>query len=154
MEMDYNNLRYDTESAQIDVEVRKQLLKKQAFFAKLTDEELDILASLLTEVHAHPNETIVKHGDRVDSVYLIVKGSADVQQTLYKDQVPHTTSLATLHDGASIGLNETGFFSLSGKRTASVVALTEMTLLRLSVAAFHGFALSNPHVNEVLHGAK
>lgn len=152
--MDYNNLRQETESVQIDLETRKQLLKKQAFFAKLTDDELEILATLLVEVHAHPQEMIVKHGDRVDSVYIIVKGSADVQQTLYQDQVPHTVSLAKLQDGAAIGLNETGFFSLSGKRTASVVALTEMTLLRLSVAAFHGFALSNPHVHEVLHGGK
>lgn len=148
--MDYNNLRQETESADIDLEARKKLLKKQAFFAKLTEEELDVLATLLVEVEAQPQDVIVKHGDRVDSVYIIVKGSADVQQTFYKDQVPHTTSLATLHEGAAIGLNETGFFSLSGKRTASVVALTDMTLLRLSVAAFHGFALSYPHVNEVL----
>ena len=149
--MDYNNLHHERESASIDFEIRKDLIKKQACFAKLTNEELEVLASLLTEKHVHADEIIVTHGDPVDSVYLIVEGSADVQKTTYLDGVAQKKSLATLNAGAAIGLNETGFYSLSGKRTATVAALTDMTLLSLSVAAFHGFALSYPHVNEAMH---
>jgi len=48
-------------------------------------------------------------------------------------------------------LNETGFYSLTGKRTATVVALTDLETLYLSVAAFHGFALAHSHVNEIMH---
>jgi hypothetical protein len=62
----------------------------------------------------------------------------------------HIESITTLETGASIGLNETGFYSLSGVRTATVCAMTPMITLRLSVAAFHGFALSNSHVSAVM----
>jgi hypothetical protein len=60
------------------------------------------------------------------------------------------SSVAILSAGDAIGLNETGFYSISGKRTATVIALTEMNLYRLSVAAFHGFSLSHTHVSEVM----
>lgn len=134
-----------------DIELKRDYVSKQACFSQLTPEELDSLAHLLTVQYFTPDETIVTEGDPVDSVYLIVEGKADVRHVTIKDHVPHVQSLATLGEGAAIGLNETGFYSLSGLRTATVVAMTKMKTFRLSVAAFHGFALANHHVNEVMH---
>lgn len=134
----------------IDLATKKDYLKKQQAFSQLNSEETEVLATLLVEKHFQPNDTIVTEGDHVDSIYIIVSGTADVRHITIQDHVPQIKSVATLGPGTAIGLNEEGFYSLSGVRTATVVALTDMVTLRLSVAAFHGFALMNAHVNEVM----
>lgn len=137
----------------IDLEVKKEYIKKQPVFTGLTSQETEELASMLVEKHFAPGDTIVREGDLVDSVYLIVSGTADVQHIRIKDNKPDVQSIATLGPEAAIGLNETGFYSISGLRTATVVAKTDMVALYLSVAAFHGFSLSHSHVNEVMRKA-
>lgn len=133
-----------------ELELKKEYIKQQAVFAKLSEEESTELASLLHRKHFKTGETIVTEGDPVDSVYLIISGTADVRHVLIQDHQPVIESLATLNHGDAIGLNESGFYSVSGIRTATVVALTEMETFRLSVAAFHGFALSNHRVSEIM----
>ena len=129
---------------------KKNLVKKQVVFSRLTDDELEKLSQLFNEQTYTPGKIVVKEGDSVDSVYLIVAGQANVQHDFVKDNAIQTESLAVLKDGDAIGLNDTGFYSLSGKRTATVMALTELKVLRLSMAEFHGFSLAYPHVNEVM----
>lgn len=138
------------EDSKQTIALKRQFVRQQACFSKLTPDELDDLATLWTEKHFKAGETIVTEGEPVDSVYLIIRGKADVRHVSIKDHAPVITSLATLGEGEAIGLNETGFYSLSGIRTATVVALTDMDTFRLSVAAFHGFALANHHVVEVM----
>jgi CRP-like cAMP-binding protein len=130
--------------------MQMQLIKKQPIFSQLTDEETAELATLLVEVKTPPGEVIVKEGDAVDSIYLIANGTVDVRHVTFVNGAPVTSSVAILSFGDAIGLSETGFYSLSGKRTATVVALTDMVLYRLSVAAFHGFSLSHTHVSDVM----
>ncbi|HLB43522.1 MAG TPA: cyclic nucleotide-binding domain-containing protein [Gammaproteobacteria bacterium] len=134
----------------VDPKYKQAFIKKQACFSQLTDQEISELATLFVEKSIQPGETIVTQGDLVDSVFLIVDGTADVRYVSIKDNTIHTESVAQLGPEQAIGLSETGFYSLSGLRTATVVALTKMILLRLSVAAFHGFALSHSHVNAVM----
>jgi len=133
-----------------DISLRIMLVKKQPLFSQLTDVEAEELATLFTEVKVSIGEKIVKEGDSVDSFYLIADGKADVRVNLV-DNHRETKSVATLNAGEAIGLNETGFYSISGKRTATVIALTEMKLYRLGIAAFHGFALAHTHVSEIMH---
>ncbi|MBX3709403.1 MAG: cyclic nucleotide-binding domain-containing protein [Gammaproteobacteria bacterium] len=134
-----------------DISLLVQLVKKQPVFSQLTNKEIEELVSLFTEIKVAAEEKIVKEGDPVDSIYLIASGTADVRHVSIKDGNPEVSSIAILSAGDAIGLNETGFYSISGKRTATVVALTEMYLFRLSVAAFHGFSLAHSHVSEVMH---
>jgi CRP-like cAMP-binding protein len=134
----------------INEDVKKALIKKQAFFSQFTNEEIDMLASLFVEKRAAAGSIIVTEGDAVDSVYLIVKGQVDVQHITMKDRVKQIQSLAKLGEGTSIGLSDTGFYSLSGVRTATVAAVTEVILLRLSLAAFNGFKLAYPRINELM----
>lgn len=124
-----------------DLDFRKALIKRQVCFFELTSEEIEELAGLFAKVSVTTGETIVTKGDLVDSIYLIATGTANVK--LNKSRV-------TLGPGEAIGLNETGFYSLSGKRTATVVANEPMVLWRLDVAEFHGFSLSHPHVSSVM----
>jgi len=134
----------------VSLEQKKDFVKKQGCFSTLTAEENEELAKLFVEQHITTGTTIVTEGDPVDSIYLIVSGTADVRHVTVQDKQLHIDSLATLHPGQAIGLSETGFYSLSGIRTATVVANTNMVLLRLSIAAFHGFALAYSHVSEVM----
>lgn len=133
-----------------DLSMQMQLIRKQPVFSQLTDDEVAELASLLVEVNALPGEIIVNEGDPVDSIYLIANGTVDVRVVSLIQGVTQVSSVAILSFGDSIGLNETGFYSLSGKRTATVVALTDMLMYRLGVAAFHGFALAHSHVSDVM----
>lgn len=135
----------------VDFEFKKDLIQKQACFSQLSSDEIDKLAELFVEKHIKANETIVTEGDPVDSVYLIVKGEVDVRHVTIQNHLPHVESIVTLKEGAAIGLNERGFYSLSGIRTATVVAITDLVVLRLSMPAFHGFSLAYPHVNEIMH---
>jgi signal-transduction protein with cAMP-binding, CBS, and nucleotidyltransferase domain len=135
---------------ELDLSLKKGFVKSQACFSKLTEEEMEKLAQLLVEKYFAAGETIVTEGDLVDSVYLIVSGTADVRHDSIIDDKLHSRSVAKLGKGETIGLNETGFYSLSGRRTATVVAETNMVLLCLSTAEFHGFALAYSHVNEVM----
>lgn len=136
----------------VSQDLKIEMIKNQPCFSSLTDEEVEGLAELLVERDYQPNDVIVKQGDRVDSVYFIVKGTADVRYNYIEDNQRKFKSLAKLGERKSIGLSETGLYSLSGVRTATVVAETEMLLLRLSVAELNGFALANPRVGQILHG--
>ena len=130
--------------------LKREYVARQTCWLKLAESEKDELATLFKEVHIPAGETIVTEGEPVDSVFLIVEGTADVRHVTIENHAPHIVSLAKLSVGSAIGLNDTGFYSLSGVRTATVVAVTDMVLLRLSLAQFHGFALAYPHVNEVM----
>lgn len=134
----------------VDFNLKKELLQKQACFTQLTPEENTKLAELLVVTPFPAGETIVNEGDKVDSVYLIVKGSVDVQIAIINNGALESKSVATLKAGEAIGLNERGFYSLTGKRTATVVAKEDVILLRLNIAEFHGFALAYSHVSEVM----
>ncbi len=129
---------------------KQKFIKKQSVFSKLSETEIEKLSELFNEVTFTPGEVVVKEGDTVDSVYLIISGQANVQRDIVKNNAIQTESLAVLRDGDAIGLNDRGFYSLSGKRTATVVAITDLNTLCLSMAEFHGFSLAYPHVNEIM----
>lgn len=133
-----------------EAEIKLSLVKNQTCFSKLTEKEAIVLSELLVAVPFHANDVIVTQGEPVDSVYFIVSGTADVRYVSVENHKEVFKSVAKLSDGQSIGLSETGFYSLSGVRTATVVAETDLQTYKLSVAAFNGFALAYPHVNEVM----
>jgi len=138
---------------QISTEYKVSLVGNQACFRLLTDEEIAELSELFTEVYANADETVVTEGDIVDSVFLIVSGTATVQHSWVDNGVIKVEKLAELGPEQAIGLSETGLYSLTGRRTATVIAKTDMVLLRMSVSLFNGFVLSHSHVSKVLHAA-
>lgn len=134
----------------IGTDQKLALIRQQNCFHLLNDEEMGMLADLFTVKNFAAGTTIVTQGDLVDSVYLIVSGTADVIVADLVDGKRRERNVATLHENQAIGLSETGFYSLSGVRTATVIAKTDITLLALRVAVFHGFALAHAHVAEVM----
>jgi len=140
----------------VSLEIRKKVITDQLCFQGLTEEEVHTLAQLLKVQRSNADDVIVKEGDVIDSVYFILEGEADVCHITYMNGQREKKSVATLKSGTSIGLNDRGFYSLTGRRTATVIANNSMLLLKLTLAVFHGFALVNPHVNKVMreHAAK
>lgn len=137
----------------VDIETKKSLVRSQPLFKSLFEGEISDLAELLTEKTMAVGENIVTKGDPVDSIYLIVSGTADVFDSFVEDTQIKWKVVATLGPNDAIGLSEVGLYSLSGKRTATVTAVTDMVLLRLPVTLFHGIALANSHIGEVMRRA-
>ncbi len=135
---------------EISIETKKELVKKQGCFSNLSDTEIDVLVTLLVEKKFVPGEVIVKQSARVDSVYIIVSGDADVTVTKRENDQSVTEKVAEMHAGNAIGLNDRGFYSITGLRTATVTATTEVVTLKLSVVVFRGFALAYPHASQVM----
>jgi signal-transduction protein with cAMP-binding, CBS, and nucleotidyltransferase domain len=127
-----------------EIQQKKILVKNQSCFAELSGNEIEILASLLREKKFKKDEIIVSMGEPVDGFYLIAEGRAVVKVG------PDSIALLKAENYDAIGLNELGFYSLSGLRTATVIAETDMILYYLALPVFHGFALNYPHVSQVM----
>lgn len=136
---------------QISLQHRKQLIATHPCFSELSADELDIFSQLCIEKTISAKTIIVRENDIVDSIYFIVSGMAEVQKTVVNDkQQTEMIPLATLHPKEVIGLSDTGFYSITGKRTATVIARSEMILLRLDVAALYEFLKSHERVNKMM----
>lgn len=133
----------------INFTLREAMLRVLPAFSLLTASEIHELANLMTERDYQPDETIVVENDLVDSVYIIIKGKAEV---LHEQKNKNTlTPVAVLQHGESIGLNDTGFFSTTGKRTATVKAITEVTALYLSLKDLLNFLNNHTHLQHDMH---
>jgi len=113
-----------------------KLVSTYPLFSTLSPEEIAELVKLFTENAFKAGEVIVKEGDSIDAIYFIVNGMAEVRKA--------QQAVASLGPWDSIGLSESGFFSSTGQRTATVTALTPMTALRLDLKAFDAFLKKYP----------
>jgi putative peptide zinc metalloprotease protein len=141
-------------SEKISLAKRQLFIKNLPCFSMLTDRECSELAGLLTEVKCAPGSIIVAENAPVDSVYIIAAGQTEInhesiikRRKLIKKMtqvVLVPVGLQTVGD--TIGLNDTGFFSLTGKRTATIIAVTDVLLLRLDIKQLHDFLARHSHL--------
>lgn len=137
---------------------RQKLIASLPVFAKLKPKEIATLASLMDEVHYGPGAQIVEQDSLIDSIYIIVEGEAEVtQQFLKKSKIKKNkiikTPIAMVHRGEAIGLSDAGFFSTTGKRTATVTAMTDMTLLQLPLKQLYDFFQQYPELKSEIKDA-
>lgn len=123
----------------LSIQEREAVISKYSLFCLLTANDINKLALLAKEVTINTGEIITKEGAIVDSFYLIIDGSAKVTRTLKRVEKTEVMQIATLGPLDAIGLAETGFFSQSGVRTATVTTLTPMFLLKINLHDFHQF---------------
>jgi CRP-like cAMP-binding protein len=136
----------------IDLTTRESLIAAFPCFAKLTPSQLQELAHLMQEVYFKPQAQLVAEHDMVDSIYIIVHGEAEVtRETKHHHRIVNVP-VAVLSDGEGVGLNDLGFYSTTGKRTATVTAVTEMCLLRLDLKDLYGF-LKKHHLEMSMYTA-
>ena len=143
----------------IHIPERQKWLSALACFSTFSAHETEILAFLLYEVRYEPGETIVLQDALVDSVFILVQGEAEVtrqfatkQRLRKKLKITHVP-VAILHPGEAIGLNDTGFFSTTGTRTATVTAHTTVTALCLDLKQLHEFFQQHPHLHSAMYAS-
>jgi CRP-like cAMP-binding protein len=136
------------EDQTVTLEQRRSLIAALPCFSELTLEEKNILAGMFHEVSYDADEAIVVEDDLIDTVYIIVSGRAEVthKKSSKFDILKTNLPIGELYPGEAIGLNRTGFFSTTGKRTASVTALTPMQLLALDIKKLQQFLHQYRHV--------
>ncbi|HSW71536.1 MAG TPA: PqqD family peptide modification chaperone, partial [Gammaproteobacteria bacterium] len=127
------------ETATTTVAERQALIKTYPCFSTLTKRQSQELAALLKEVFYAPKEVVVTQEELIDSVYFIVKGEAEVTHLSEYKKKKIITPIGLLQAHDSIGLNDTGFYSTTGKRTATVTAISEFLVLALDLNDLHDF---------------
>src|SRR3990167_4862212 len=142
--MDDQKLPINQQGETVTLADREALIKEIPIFSTLSTAEIAALASLMTEVYFDVGHKIVNEGDLIDSVYIIVSGTAEVTQKLTVAEKSGETLLATLNKGEPIGLSEAGFFTTTGVRTATVTALSACVLLKLSLPDLNQFLKAHP----------
>lgn len=136
----------------IPINKRQAYISALPCFVNFSEKETQELANLMQEFRYQLGEPIVEQDALVDSIYIIMQGHAEVTREYLKkrrlSKKPQfiKTPVAVLHPGEAIGLNDTGFYSSSGKRTATVTALTEMVLLKLDLEHLYQFFSIHPHL--------
>ncbi len=96
-------------------------LKGQNLFSQIPSEDLATIAQITDEVHYEEGDDIVREGEPGDALYLIVSGEVRVHQG--------GEDVAKLTERQIVG--EMSLLD-SEPRSASVSALTDLTLLRIS----------------------
>jgi putative peptide zinc metalloprotease protein len=126
----------------LKLESRKALLKGHPFFDGFTDSDVIELAKLAIEKRLTPGEIIATEGDVIDWVYLISSGEIEVDV----QEVPRRL----MRQGESIGLNQTGFFSATGLRTATLKAIDDVELLGWRLDVFQLFLERHPEFHATM----
>jgi CRP-like cAMP-binding protein len=112
------------ESQTITAAQRQALITTLPCFSALSSKESEELAASMSEIVYQAGEPIVIEDNLVDSVCIIVSGKAEVtRQEKIKTKITHKVKtkkipLAIMGPGDAIGLNDTGFFSTTGRRMA------------------------------------
>ncbi len=140
------------ERISMDTHSRQVLLQRLPCFSTFSDEQLTELVGLCTEITIVQDQVIVKENDLVDSIYIIVYGKAEIKRETIHHRQHLSVLVAVMEEGDCIGLNDSGFYSTSGKRTATVVAVTDMRLLRLDMQDLDAFLARN-HLADAMHSA-
>jgi CRP/FNR family transcriptional regulator, cyclic AMP receptor protein len=101
-------------------------LKGIDLFSDIASEDLAQVAQISQEVQIEKGQTILVEGDIGDALYIILEGEAQV----YKGK----SVVATLGEREPLG--EMGILD-SAPRSATVVALTDVSLLKIDREDFH-----------------
>lgn len=141
----------DAKTNELSLEERKKVIHNYVCFSMLNDGLLTQLANLAFEIKFAAGEKIVTAGELIDSVYIIVHGTAEVTQAGSNNQHIETKLLEKLTSGESIGLSESGFYSKTGLRTATVTALSDIQLLGIGLENFQNLLKENPEMLPAMH---
>jgi ferredoxin-NADP reductase/CRP-like cAMP-binding protein len=121
-------------------------LLKTGLFSKLSSSELDQIVATTQEVTIPDGEVFIQKDDVADALYVIESGVCQVFTT---GETGHEIILARLESGAYLGeqalLNET-----PGRRNASVRAISEMKLLKVSHASFRAILTRDEPLRKML----
>jgi len=134
----------------IDIESRIRIIKQYPLFSDWPSDLLDQFACLWSAVRFKEGRTIVVQGEPINEIYLILSGLAEVSIRDQSNPLKNKL-IATLNEGESIGLGESGLYSTSDLRTATVIAATPMRLIKTNINILQDFFKSHPQLKSMLH---
>ncbi len=123
---------------------KKTRIKKIKLFEDFADDTaaLEKIIQLGTISSARKGEKIIKEGDIGDSLYILISGTVRIQKTTLQNQ-PYTVVILQEDDNVYFG--ELALID-KDKRSATVVAESDITLFSLSRHDFLQFCEENPYM--------
>lgn len=123
----------------VDPEVR-DLLRSVYFFRDLRDEEIDALSLVCERKHYSQGDIVFQEGDKADYFFIIIHGSAEV----WKDYFDTQPDLLAVHTDGHLF----GEMALVDElpRSATVVARTDLEVLRIFLDDFHAILEKNGRI--------
>lgn len=133
--------------AQVNYQIYRSLeklsLTDMDVFKEFTQEELQVIAPLFTEVHYQANDFIIREGQTADRLFLLAKGMATV--SLQLPESDKRKRLTTYLPGIAFG--ELALFDVNvSQRTADIIADTEVICYVLPFANLEQLLTTNPEV--------
>jgi len=123
----------------------ERALRDIDLFRPLTDEELAAAAAAFRHLHYSTGEKIIEEGQPGDSFFVIDRGEVDVSKTI----AGKSRALARLMEGQCFG----EMALLTGeRRTATVVAATDVDVFTLDKAGFEKILVPNPAIAVEISG--
>ncbi len=126
-------------------------LRATPIFQTVAENDLENLVNNAEILTIYAGDIIVAEHALIDSIYFIINGTAEVLQSVKKKHgIVTNVSVATLHADQWLGLTESGFYSETMIRTATVRALTNVSVLRINLKTLNTF-LQQHHTATHLH---
>ena len=130
--------------------MKEGILKSLPILRDLDEEELAKFMTITRRVQFPQGKIIVKEGEPGDTMYIIAEGTVEISKNLvmkigreeFQDRDKILTKLSA-EDHAVFG--EVALFE-QGKRTATVVAQTDCTLLEITRQDFHRLGEEYPRI--------
>jgi CRP/FNR family cyclic AMP-dependent transcriptional regulator len=113
------------------------MMRRVKILGGMNDQQLGRFAQIVEVVALRQFQEVVRQGEHGDAMYMILEGEVRVRQIIGGKE----TTIATLGPGEFFG--EISLFD-QGPRSADVVANTDGTLLKISVAVFEDLAKKEP----------
>ena len=115
-------------------------LKEFPMLKGISDDDLSVLASLLKEHKITAGSDIIKEGDSGSELYVLVKGQVDIiKTTVYREPFVVASLDANMH----CVFGEMAMLD-NDKRSATVRAKTDCTVLSIDKKSFDDFCDSHP----------
>lgn len=120
-------------------------IQKIRLFSCLSEEELNSLLSISTLIEYKQSEKILFQDEVGDALFAVVRGSVDVS---VKDISDNEVVISSIKSGEVFG--EAAIF-MTARRTASITAATDTTVIRIKRRDILSFFRSNPQAgNKIL----
>lgn len=111
-------------------------LKDVPLFRSIPGEELSHIAQITDEVEYSPDQVVFNKGDQGDAMYLIVEGAVKV----------HSGEQVFAKLGVKQCFGEMAILDAE-PRSASITALTPLTLLKIKLEDFHEILAEKPEIS-------
>jgi CRP-like cAMP-binding protein len=122
--------------------VNYQVLSRVPAFQGFSGDEIAALTEIATKCQVRPGQTVIQEGDPADCFYLLCSGELEV----VSDQGGRQTPIAQLGPGQLIG--EMPLVFKQKIRQASVLAVTNSSLLRFAYQEYEELSLVRPELGE------